>query len=540
MKTLFLIGCILFVLGCGQGIAQNRTDTLPSMKFVDAPSVLKGVVSDPALKGDTVSLLYYTLSGMSELNCIVDQDGHFSFELYIGYPTEMRMGFSSVREERISVFLMPGKESTVEVGNRSRKLYYKYSGAFARVNEEFANRAIHTVLFSEIWKLDELPSVKDVDSFRDHLLAQYLKIIGSIEHREDLSPATKRLIAMQREIELYALLKDAPYYLSAAGIVSKDGNYTIILPEDYFLPLSDLPSLSDPMFLYCFEYTYLADQIRAVLPIYSDEVLQKRMYREQLISKQDSILWARLNNLSNAVSLDTFTSEERERLYRCVQLKEEYKKQCEDGYWSRMFGTDSRFIKEYWEVLDRVEQIHSFIPLTENDKQQLKGWNFVYFRDMVLSLNSKMEMKKSRVLENDSIPLASSGIPEFKNLFFSLYLKHRGKPVLLVFWEVDSKASRIALNALQSLKRGWEERGLRVISVASEYSKEEDWKQLIYKAYPGRHIRLSQDQMRYLHNEYYMDGLPTYFLIDKKGTIIRRFGNIPVHQLGTEIWQLLQ
>lgn len=528
MKKVFLITCIFACCFSLSGLCEVKDvlDPLPRIAFLDKPSVLKGIVNDPLLRGDTVSLFYGTVTGLRDESCAVDESGHFRFELSVGYPMEVRMGFASRMGERVSVFLTPGEETEVKIENRSSKLYYQYTGSLARVNAEFANRNLRVSLFTDVLKIGEVPSVKDVNSFRDYLYDRYTKIVTGIQEREDLSPWTRRLLAMQREIELYAFLKDAPYHLARAGIFPKSVVISTQLPDSFFLPLAGLPALGDSRFLYCLEYAYIADQIRGALPLFTDDFLQEGMYREGLISEPDFILMSRLSDLSNPTSVDEFTEAQKSRLYECLKLKETYKKQCEDRFWNVIFGQDLRFIKEYWEALREVDKIRTFSPLSAEEKEAMKGWSNGSFRREVLALDSAISVKKNRGL-SDAVIRADekTGKTVDEDLFLSLYRKHKGSPVLLVFWETGMASEGAVMKTLQPLKEQLEQRGMRVVSVASEFSPTAEWKKMINE-YTGRHVRLSRSQIRYLRNEYFIGNLPVFFLIDKEGVVLRRFTDV--------------
>lgn len=527
-KNLFIAGLFAFCITLsGRCEVKDELRPLPPVTFSDKRSVLKGMVHDPQLKGDTVSLFYATVTGLRDESCVVDPSGHFCFDLSIGYPTEVRMGFSSYRGERVSVFLIPGEETEVKIENRSSKRYYQYTGSLARVNNEFANRAIHASLFPDVLKIDEVPSVKDVETFRDYLYERYTQLVEGIEAREDLSPLTKRLLAMQKEVQLYSFLKDAPYHLARAGIFPKSIVISTQLPDRFFVPLSGLPSLGDPRFLYCLEYAYLANQIRATLPLFTDDFLQEGLLREGWISDADFALLSRLTDLSQATSVDEFTEVEKKRLYECLKQKELYKKQCEDHYWSTIFGKDLGFIYSYWEVQREVEKIRTFVSLSAEEKERTRSWSNDFFRHEVLAFDRAMAVKKNRgLLDNEVRTNEKTGKIVDEDLFFSFYKKYKGSPVLLVFWETWLASEGTVMKTLQPLKEQLEQRGMKVVSVASEYSPGAEWKKKINEELTGRHVRVSRDQMRYLRNEYFIGNLPVFFLIDKEGVVLRRFTEV--------------
>ncbi len=532
MKKFFLITCLFqfcLVLPVSYG-QEDLFDPLPPLVFSAETSILQGVVKDPLLRGDTLSVFYGTVTSYKDEHCVVDESGHFRFELCIGYPTEVRMGFTSRRGDRVSVFLPPGETTEVTIENNSNKLFYQYSGSWSRVNNEFANRAIHASLLPFVMTLDEVPSVKNVESFRTYLHDNYLRIVKGIEAREDLSPVTKKLLIMQRVIELYSFLKDAPYHLATAGIFPENTIISSQLPKDYFHPLSGLPSLGDPRFLYCLQYGYLVEQMRVTLPLFVDDSLHMEMYQDGRISSSDLILLSRLTDLSNSNSVEEFTGEEKNRLYECLRETEQYKMDCENRYWSTIFGEDLSFIHEYWEALRFVEKIRNFSLLSEDEKTSVAKWSHEAFRKQVLAYDHAMDWKKNRGLRDEIRTDQKTGKVRNEDLFLSFYKKHQGNPVLLVFWETWLATDGNTLKTLQPLKEELERRGMKVVAIASENSPEREWKKMINDEFSGRHIRVSRDQMRYLRNEYFIGNLPVFFLIDKEGIILRRFTDVSLVQ----------
>lgn len=74
---------------------------------------------------------------------------------------------------------------------------------------------------------------------------------------------------------------------------------------------------------------------------------------------------------------------------------------------------------------------------------------------------------------------------------------------------------------MEPLKEELKDKDIVYLYVAGENSPEGTWKNMIPDI-KGEHFRISQKQWDYLSDYFKIQGVPTYFIVDKNGEIVHK------------------
>lgn len=102
-------------------------------------------------------------------------------------------------------------------------------------------------------------------------------------------------------------------------------------------------------------------------------------------------------------------------------------------------------------------------------------------------------------------------------LFETLIAPYKGKVILVDFWNTWCGPCRMSIRANEPLKeQELKSDNLVWIYLANETSPLVTYKQAIPNI-KGKHFRLNDEQWKYLCEQFKIDGIPSYVLVDKSG-----------------------
>jgi thiol-disulfide isomerase/thioredoxin len=204
---------------------------------------------------------------------------------------------------------------------------------------------------------------------------------------------------------------------------------------------------------------------------------------------------------------------------------------------SKALGTDYGIIFDLMKVSNIYDNIKNFRPVDEAQIQQLPADFQEFIRLKNEELLQLLEANKSKTgyVVNDVAQVADD-----EDIFLFILSKFRGKPILLDFWETWCGPCREGNKELKPVKAELADKDIVYVYAASESSPLETWKN-ITAGVPGEHFRLSMKQRNYVTKALAIEGVPTYFFIDRQGNIKEKQVGFPgVQQMKEKLLQLLE
>jgi thiol-disulfide isomerase/thioredoxin len=181
----------------------------------------------------------------------------------------------------------------------------------------------------------------------------------------------------------------------------------------------------------------------------------------------------------------------------------------------RTLGTDQGILFDLLQTAQAYKQIMDFAPLNNKQIEELP----VTFREYVQMKNEDLlklieaNKQKTDFTVSDDIEKVSE-----KEVFPFILSKYRGKVILLDIWATWCGPCRLANKEMQPMKAELEGKDIVYVYVAGENSPLATWNNMIPDLH-GEHFRLSEKQWDYVGKTFHIEGVPTYFFVDKKGNI---------------------
>ncbi len=153
--------------------------------------------------------------------------------------------------------------------------------------------------------------------------------------------------------------------------------------------------------------------------------------------------------------------------------------------------------------------------LTDSQLQELDGWPNPFYAEMcrrIIAHNQEVTAAgKNRITPTPDVPK--------EKLFEAIIAPHKGKVILVDFWNTWCGPCRAALRANEPLKSGeLADENLVWIYIANETSPMATYLESIPQI-KGIHYRLNPEQWAYLTGEkmFNIDGIPSYVVVQKDG-----------------------
>ena len=181
---------------------------------------------------------------------------------------------------------------------------------------------------------------------------------------------------------------------------------------------------------------------------------------------------------------------------------------------SKALGTDQGVIFDLMKVMSLNDEIKNFKLLDETQIKQLPAGyqEFIQNKNDELKQLIEANKNKSGFTENDIEKVAD------KDVFPFIISKFKGKPILIDIWATWCGPCKLANKEMIPLKKELENKGIVYVYVAGENSPLEIWKNMIPDLH-GEHFRLTAKQWSYIGKTFGIEGVPTYFFVDRDGNI---------------------
>ena len=161
--------------------------------------------------------------------------------------------------------------------------------------------------------------------------------------------------------------------------------------------------------------------------------------------------------------------------------------------------------------------IKDFMPLTDAQKEEMKSLPEAC-QKYLMTENDKLLAKIEANKKKSGFRVNEAGEVANEDLFASIISKFRGKVLLVDFWATWCGPCRMANKEMAPMKEELKDKDIVYVYITGETSPKGTWENMIPDIH-GEHFRVTDKQWAYLGNAMGIEGVPTYFVIDREGNI---------------------
>ena len=446
----------------------------PVLKYDEA--TIKGKVLDyrPGMPATVKVVAYSPLVGYDgDVDVTIEADGSFTHTMNVLCTSKVYLIYQGMMTNQAEIFVEPGQVSEVYLNIREAsrlkskfhadaasygRLYY-YSGAMENVVRELheANNLM-AECFGTVNKYDftQKPEVL-LDEYKKNLLYE-IELAQKAIAESSLSQAVKTCLQGELGMRLLYSLQQAPSGLAGEYMsTQKDWDREV--------------------------YYAFMDKIRKAWP---NGYIGKELY----------------DVLDNPVAL--LHGVYGTMVMMADMIQSEYT--IDEGLFTQMAETGKLY-----------RSIKDFAPLTDAQKEDMKTLpeacqQYLSAANDNLLATIEANKKKTGFRVNEAGEVAN------EDLFASIISQFRGKVLLVDFWATWCGPCRNANKAMAPMKEELKDKDIVYVYITGETSPKGTWENMIPDIH-GEHFRVTDKQWAYLGNAMGIEGVPTYFVIDREGDI---------------------
>ena len=446
----------------------------PVLKYDEA--TIKGKVLDyqPGMPATLNVITFNPLVGYDgDVNVTIEADGSFTHTMNVLCTSRIYLVYQGMMTNQVEIFVEPGQVSEVYLNIREAsrmrskfhadaasygRLYY-YSGAMENVVRELhEGNNLMAECFGTVNKYDftQKPEVL-LDEYKKNLLSK-MELAQKAIAESSLSQAMKTYLQGELDMHLLRSLQQAP-----SGLANEYMN----TQKDW-----------DREVYYAF-----MDKIRKAWP---NNYLGKELY----------------DVLDNPVALLNSSYGTMVMLAEMIQSVNT----IDEGLFTQMAETGKLY-----------RSIKDFVPLTDVQKEEMKSLpeacqQYLSAANDQLLATIEANKKKTGFRVNEAGEVAN------EDLFASIISQFRGKVLLVDFWATWCGPCRMANKEMTPMKEELKDKDIVYVYITGETSPKGTWENMIPDIH-GEHFRVTDKQWAYLGNAMGIEGVPTYFVIDREGGI---------------------
>ena len=197
----------------------------------------------------------------------------------------------------------------------------------------------------------------------------------------------------------------------------------------------------------------------------------------------------------------------------------------ESALTGRMRGITEGQFAELVKASKLYRSITDFMPLTDAQKESMEALPEAC-QQFLNAANDKLLAKIEANKKKTGFRVNETGEVVDEDLFASIISPFRGKVLLVDFWATWCGPCRMANKAMIPMKEALKDKDIVYIYVAGENSPKGTWENMIPDIH-GEHFRVTDKQWSYLCDAMEVDGVPSYFVIDREGNIKYKSSGFP-------------
>ena len=461
----------------------NKKAQLPTPELTYAKATLKGRVLDFKQDMPASGKLHLNdpvrwLNFAEEVN--INEDGTFQVQTDVITVTPATLVFPFAQ---IPCLLAPGKEISIIINTaectrqqsrlqKESKPYGKkayYSGYLAELQQELTDNSIQTNLVSNPRETVNEVTGKDIDGVKNYFVEKRRDIHKQIEEAP-LSLAAKEVLKANTDITTGIGIFMAKDILMRAHVASQKLNKE--QTKEYYMNTKiEFPDNYFDVF-------------------------------KELVLNSPADLYAP----EYAYGIGVFASRK--------DLLEQH------------LGTNQGILFQMAEACRYYRSIEDFTPLTAEQIAALEALPSPAYKEMLTALNGELLKKMELNKQKTGYKINEIGEVENEELFSAIISKFKGHVLLVDFWATWCGPCRMANKAMIPMKEELKDKDILYLYVAGENSPKGTWENMIPDVH-GEHFRVTNDQWRYLMDKFKIQGVPTYFVIDRNGNTVYQQTGFP-------------
>ena len=457
-----------------QKVDKDASLVEPVLKYGEA--TIKGKVLDyqPGMPATLNVITFNPLVGYDgDVNVTIEADGSFTHTMNVLCTSKVYLIYQGMMTNQAEIFVEPGQVSEVYLNIREAsrlkskfhadaasygRLYY-YSGAMENVVRELheANNLM-AEYFGTVNKYDftQKPEVL-LDEYKKNLLSK-IELARKALAESSLGQAMKTYLQGELDMRLLYSLQQAPNALTSE-YMNTQKNWD---RETYFAFMNKIQKS------------------------WSNSYVDKELY---------TVLNKPIALLNSDYGIMVVLAE---------MIQSEYT--IDEGLFTQMAATAKLY-----------RGIKDFAPLTDAQKEEMKSLpeacqQYLSAANDNLLATIEANKKKTGFRVNEAGEVAN------EDLFASIISQFRGKVLLVDFWATWCGPCRNANKAMAPMKEELKDKDIVYVYITGETSPKGTWENMIPDIH-GEHFRVTDKQWAYLGNAMGIEGVPTYFVIDREGDI---------------------
>ena len=457
-----------------QKVDKNASLVEPVLKYGEA--TIKGKVLDyrPGMPATVKVVAYSPLVGYDgDVDVTIEADGSFTHTMNVLCTSKVYLIYQGMMTNYTEIFVDPGRVSEIYLNIREAsrlrskfhadaasygRLYY-YSGAMENVVRELheANKLM-AECFGTVNKYDftQKPEVL-LDEYKKNLLSK-MELARKALAESSLGQAMKTYLQGELDMRLLYSLQQAPNALTTEYM-----NTQKKWDRETYLPF-----------------------MNKILKSWSNSYVDKELYT--VLNKPIALL----------------NSDYGIMVVLADMIQSEYT--IDEGLFTQMAATAKLY-----------RSIKDFAPLTDAQKEDMKTLpeacqQYLSAANDNLLATIEANKKKTGFRVNEAGEVAN------EDLFASIISQFRGKVLLVDFWATWCGPCRNANKAMAPMKEELKDKDIVYVYITGETSPKGTWENMIPDIH-GEHFRVTDKQWAYLGNAMGIEGVPTYFVIDREGDI---------------------